>query len=162
MQERFLVSLCVTGLVAFGAINTAAAKPRAMPIEVNITYSDKLEKEFVENYGTREKAFLEETIRKELADELGADAVRADITVIDAKPNRPTFEQLGNKPGLSYQSFSIGGAELSGKTFDKFGNLISIVNYEYTSPSIFDARMMHTWQDADYAIYRFARRLGAD
>ncbi len=162
MQKRFLFSLCAASLFAFGASVSVAAKPQNSSIEVNISYSEKLEKEFKENYGLREKKSIEETIRQELADELGPNAVRADIVVIDVKPNRPTFEQLGNRPGLSMQSFSIGGAELSGRTYDKFGNVISAVNYEYTSPTIIDARLMHTWQDADYAIYRFARRLGSN
>lgn len=161
MQSKLLVSVCAS-VLALGVYGTVSAKPRISPIEISISYSDKLEKEFVENYGIREKKSIEETIRKELSDELGADITRAEVTVIDVKPNRPTFEQMGNKPGLSMQSFSIGGAELSGKTFDRDGKVISVVNYEYTSPSIFDARMNHTWNDADYAIYRFARRLASN
>lgn len=159
MQMVLMASLSVGSLAFLGATG-AMAKPSANSIEVNISYSDKLEKEFKDNYGLREKQAIEESIRKELADELGSNAVRADIVVIDAKPNRPTFDQLGNTPGLSLQSFSIGGAELSGRTYDANGNVISVVTYEYTSPSITDARMAHTWHDADYAIYRFARRLG--
>lgn len=162
LQKLFASALCLSGVALISSPSLASEKPRTNSIEINITYSDKLEKEFKDNYGLREKKAIEETIRKELAEELGKNAVRADIVVIDAKPNRPTFEQLGNTPGLSLQSFSIGGAELSGRTYDAYGNVLSVVNYEYTSPSIIDARMAHTWHDAEYAIYRFARRLATD
>lgn len=138
------------------------AAPRNAPLEINISYSDKLNKEFEKNYGNREKAAIEASLRKELNDELGDNAARVEVTIINATPNRPTFEQMSERPGLSYQSFSIGGAQIEGKSFDAQGKLLHEVEYEYTSPSIYESRYNWTWQDAEYAFYRFARRIASN
>ena len=153
---------CAFALLAINVCTPVVAAPRVNPLEISITYSEKLEKEFQRNYGVREKRFIEQTIQKELSDELGANAARVEVNVINVMPNRPTIEQMDNHPGLSMQSFSIGGAELSGRAFDANGVLLRETQYEYTSPSIFDAQYASTWNDTDYAIYRFAKRLGSN
>ncbi len=84
------------------------------------------------------------------------------LTIEDARPNRPTFEQLSREPNLSFQSFGNGGAEISGELFDAAGNSLGTMEYRWFETNIRDAQFGGTWTDADRAIGRFAKRVSKD
>lgn len=89
-------------------------------------------------------------------------AVTLVVTIEDAKPNRPTFKQLSNEPGLSYHSFGIGGAEFTGALLDAQGNNLGTMDYKWYESDIRDAAFGGTWSDANVAIRRFAKKAAKD
>jgi len=84
------------------------------------------------------------------------------VTLEDAKPNRPTFEQLSREPGLSFQSFGNGGAELTGELIDAQGNVLGTMDYSWYENDIREAAFSGTWSDANIAIRRFAKHAAKD
>lgn len=79
------------------------------------------------------------------------------LTIVEAKPSRPTFEQLGRQPGLSYKSIGLGGATLEGELFNSSGQSLGTVSYAWYESDISDAQYSGTWTDANRAIDRFAK-----
>ncbi|MBL4871114.1 MAG: hypothetical protein JKX72_09185 [Robiginitomaculum sp.] len=78
------------------------------------------------------------------------------IVITDARPNRPTFEQL-KQPGLSLRSFGIGGAKFEA-SMTSSGSDIGTLTYAWYETDIIDASFATTWTDANRAIDRFARK----
>lgn len=82
------------------------------------------------------------------------------ITIIDAKPNRPTFNQLSQEPSLSFQSFSIGGADVSAEVVSAGGAVLGTAKYDYYSNfNDRDVQFSGIWTDADRAFSRFSKKL---
>ncbi len=80
------------------------------------------------------------------------------VTIANAKPNRPTFEQLSRETGLSYQSIGIGGAEIESELIAPGGRSLGTLNYKWYENDIRDARYSGTWGDAHRAFSRYASR----
>lgn len=80
------------------------------------------------------------------------------ITIEDAKPNRPTFKQLSVEPGLSFQSFGNGGAELQADLIAAGGQTLGTMSYRFYETDIRDAQFGGTWSDAHRAFSRFASK----
>lgn len=80
------------------------------------------------------------------------------ITIEDAKPNRPTYNQLSVQPGLSFQSIGNGGAELEAELIAAGGESLGTMSYRYYETDIRDARFGGTWGDAHRAFGRFASK----
>lgn len=114
-----------------------------------------------------------ERLLEEMNDELVADFAKRGLTLSDTaptllrvtidrvKPNRPTFNQLSDDPSLSYESFSIGGADITAEFIQAGGQVIGTAEYDYYS-SFQDGDFIQfagTWTDADRAISRFSERL---
>lgn len=85
------------------------------------------------------------------------------ITLVDVRPNRPTFNQLSRQPGLSFQSFALGGAEFEGELFTAEGASLGQVSYSFYE-TFFDQfqRNTHAWYDARRSMRRFSKRLSKD
>jgi hypothetical protein len=144
--------------MAAAAVTLFASSAFADGVQVNIAYGTKAEKAIAKTYGERERETIRDMLQTNLARALGNQAARVDVVINDIVPNRPTFKQLGDRPGLSFQSFGIGGADISGKAFDSAGNLLGEVNYDWYGDIIW-ADTSWTWTDADRAIYQFSRQL---
>jgi hypothetical protein len=151
MKTRFLATVGLLSALFAGPV-------MAQDLQVNISYGEKAEKAFTKTYGERERQTIQELITTNLQRELGTQATRVDLVINDAKPNRPTFKQLGDNPALSFQSFGIGGADVSGRAFDAQGNLLGEVQYDWYG-DIFWADTSWTWTDAERAFSRFSRLL---
>ena len=80
------------------------------------------------------------------------------ITIEDAKPNRPTFNQLSKEPSLSYESIGLGGAELEAELIAAGGRSLGTMSYRYYENDIREARYGGTWSDAHRAFGRFASK----
>jgi len=80
------------------------------------------------------------------------------VTIEDAKPNRPTFNQLSSQPSLSFKSFANGGAELEAELIAAGGESLGTMSYRYYENDIRDAQFGGIWYDAERAFGRFARR----
>lgn len=163
MSGQFFLSLAVTAATALALAGPvlATSAPTSGPA-VSVTYSEDLSEKLSEDYGEREKRVLEDMVGTSLRRELPASVTRVEVELVDAVPNRPTFQQMGNEPGLSFSSFGVGGAELKGRAFDASGAMVGEVRYRWYSNDIVWAQNAWVWEDADRAIDRFAQELADD
>ena len=149
----------------FAAIGALAILPTAAATEVAVTYSDDFAEELADNYGEREGETLTEDILEDLDrafEKAGVAPVRVDVVIVDAKPNRPTFEQMSKKPGLDpIRSISLGGMELTGTAYDADGNVVATQEYEWFENDIRDVIGSATWTDANRASRRFAKKFAS-
>jgi len=147
----------------FAAIGALAILPTAAATEVAVTYSDDFAEELSDNYGEREGETLTEEIIEDLDrafDKAGVAPARVDVVIVNAKPNRPTFQQLSDRPGLdAFRSISLGGMELTGTAYDADGNVLATQEYEWFENRIEDSVGAATWSDANRASSRFAKKL---
>lgn len=146
---------------AFVAGLSAAA--HAAPAAVDVTVGPELMAKAEKTYGVRDAHDLADALRKDVSQRLartGAyDGARIELVIADARPNRPTFKQLGATPGLSMRSIAIGGATIDGRIVAADGR-VTPVHYRYYSPTLRDALTTSTWGDAEWTFSRFAHELG--
>jgi hypothetical protein len=149
--------LVLTALLA-GLATTASAAPAS----VNVSVAPKLQKVFDKDYGVREEqqlvADLKRSVEREAAKSAALDGARIELVLTDVKPNRPTFKQMGDKPGLSMESFGVGGAAITGRVIDADGHERP-VSYRWYETDIRQAYGHWVWTDATWTFDRFARRL---
>lgn len=134
--------------------------------------SSRLRSGFANNgfYGDKSLSRLTEKLSEKVSQRLtkvGLDvteeaSMKLVLTIEDARPNRPTFEQLSREPSLSFQSVANGGAEITGELFDSAGNSLGTMEYRWFETDIREAQFGGTWSDADRAISRFAKRISKD
>ena len=150
-------------LAPLGAVLAVAAGPvLADPASVNVTLGpdlqDKVE-ELGERDVRRQADRLAEIVSRALSRTAALDGARIDLVLTDLKPNRPTFEQMAQRPGLDgHHSLSIGGAAIEGSITTADGQ-VTPVRYDWYSSSLAEVRGYTTWQDADRAYERLASRL---
>lgn len=138
----------------------AAAPASALTVEAKVSpeFQTKLEKD----YGTREAATLTEALTRKIENAFAHQGVNADrvvVTIEDAKPNRPTWQQVSEKPGLDpIRSISIGGAHVKGVAYDASGKEIGTLDYDWYETSLSNVIAATTWSDARTSFDRFARR----
>ena len=149
----------------FAAIGSLAILQTAAATEIAVTYSDDFAEALADNYGEREGEKLTEDILDDLQrafEKAGVDPAKVDVEIVNAKPNRPTFEQLASEPGLdAFRSISIGGMELVGTVYDADGNVVATQEYSWFENNIRDVVGSATWTDANRASRRFATKLAA-
>ncbi len=135
--------------------------PGAIAAEINVSYSPDFSEKLTDDYGEREGAYLAERVRADLERELakaGTDVARIDVTILDAKPSRPTFKQGSDEPGLDmHRSVSVGGMKLQAVAYDAAGTASEPFEYKWYESDIRQAGLT-TWQDARRASSRFAAR----
>lgn len=152
-------------LLSAAALLASATAALAAPATVTVDVAPDLQKKFEKNYGVREAdlltADLQASVEKTLARSGAHDGARIELTLTDVKPNRPTFKQLGDTPGLSMQSFGVGGAAISGKIVAADGTETP-VSYRWYETDIRQASFNWIWSDAEWTFDRFARRLARD
>lgn len=160
---RALTALAALAALAF-AQSAAAATITLAPVTLSPEFQTKLE----DDYGVREGEYLVREVSQSVSRALaraGADVngngdLVLEISIIDAKPNRPTFQQLSDRPGLdSVRSISLGGAELHGVLRSASGAIVAEVDHEYHSPSLEYMFAAGQWTDANRAIDGFAREV---
>lgn len=141
-----------------------AAPAFAAPASVDVGLSPEMQKKFEKTYGTREAdlltADLKASVEKAIAKTGAYDGARIALTITDVKPNRPTFKQLGDTPGLSMESFGIGGATIDGHVIAGDGKMTP-VSYKWYETDIRQARANWVWSDAEWTFDRFARKLAS-
>lgn len=161
----------LAALAALAFAQTALAQTAAAETVTigPVAFSPEFEESLREELGEREGLYLQNEIARQVARELaeaGAalgpnGALTLEITLIDADPNKPTLEQLSDRPGLDYsRSISVGGAELRGVLRNANGQVLAEIDHEYNSVDLFQAATfaLTTWQDAQRAIRGFARK----
>ena len=131
--------------------------------------SRRLNAAFANNgkYGQKAIDHLVEEMTEELAEDFDKYGIATSddaptllrVTLEMAKPNRPTFNQLSEDASLSFQSFSIGGAEITAEVIGASGENLGTMEYDYYST--LNENGFHPvgiWQDADRSISRFSKK----
>lgn len=151
-------------LLALSAIIFAISAPAAVQAapQIHVTVSPALQAKAKKTYGVVEIDRLAGRLRERVASELARTGALSDATVeltlVDARANRPTFKQLGDRPGLSLQSFGVGGADVQGRVIAANG-AVTPVSYRWYETDISQAVGRSTWGDAEWTLDSFARRL---
>lgn len=145
----------LTLAAALGLAGAAAAQAPA----VSVTIGPKLQAK-AETLGQRELDYLARDLQRSVGTRLAraGQAGRYELVIVDAKPNRPTFEQLGDKPGLSPMSFGLGGATVEGAFVAPDGSRTPI-RYGWYESDLSWAQSASTWSDAETAFDKLGSRL---
>jgi len=149
----------ILALAAAAAALIAASPASAAPARVDVAVGPALQAKAEKVYGKREVQYLANELRRDverrLANSNAYDDARIELTLTDAVPNRPTFKQLGDQPGLSFDSFGVGGATIEGRLITPDGRSTPLA-YRYYETDIRYARNTATWFDAEWSFQQFA------
>jgi hypothetical protein len=148
-------------LAALAGLALAAA-PAAAAVTVEAKVSTEFQQKLEKDYGVREADKLTRALISKIEGVFDRQDVMADrvvVTIEDAKPNRPTLQQVSDKPGLDpMRSISVGGARVSGIAYDASGAEIGRFDYHWYETDISNVIAATTWSDARWTFDRFARR----
>ena len=153
------------GLAALAFAQSAAAVTMSP-----VAFSPEFETELNDELGVREGDVLREDVERAVAASLARRGVSVgdgggsiEVVIVDAAPNRPTWQQLNDEPNLDYiRSFSIGGAELRGVIRGANGEVLTEVEHRRYNHSIDELGGMppaYTWYEARRSIRRFAEKI---
>lgn len=117
-------------------------------------------------YGERELQHLTERLQSKIEQKFAKKNIAISdtattvlrVTLEDVKPNRPTFEQLSQEPGLSFQSIGIGGAEITSELIKADGDSLGKIDYKWYESNFHEAQFNSTWTDAHRAFNRYANK----
>lgn len=151
-------------LAPLAAVLAVAASAHADPATVRVTLGPALQDK-VEDLGSRDVQQqadrLVQVVQQTLARRGTLDGARIDLVLTDLKPNRPTMEQVIDRPGLDpIRSVSIGGATIEGQITTASGEVLPI-RYDWYTTNLADVYGYSTWQDAETAYRRLASNLVA-
>jgi hypothetical protein len=159
MRAALVSTFSLLGLL-LGAAQPALAAPAVSTVKVAIgpALADK-----VDEIGKRDLDILTAELRRTVERRIPTSADGGTLTLVidDARPNRPTAQQLMTTQGLSMESFGLGGAKISGDYVDPAGRRTPIA-YSWYGDDIRWTRYGSTWQDAEDAFDRLAGRLAKD
>lgn len=135
--------------------------PIANASEFTVTYSDKFTEKLEDDYGLKEGQYLADEIQEDLAryiDKAGISVSHIDVIIEDARPNKPTMKQMGDRLSLDYgRSISTGGMKLTLNALDADQNIIaSLTDDDYENDLRFASPI--TWGDAYTASARITRK----
>lgn len=150
----------VSAILLLGAAQPALAAPAVSAVKVSI--GPELAGK-ADEIGDRDLDILAAELRRTVEKRLPAAQGGGVLTLVidDARPNRPTPQQLMTTQGLSMESFGNGGAKISGDYVDPSGRRTPIA-YSWYGDDIRWARHSSTWHDAENAFDRLADRLAKD
>lgn len=154
----------VLSVMAVGFALPALAAPQVSSVRVSI--GPDLAKQ-TQTLDAREFDYLTRELKRSVEKRLNRSGAldpaggELDLIIEDARPNRPTLREMAAKPGLSYQSFGVGGARISGEYRAPTGARTP-VNYSWYETDIRWAQYGSTWSDADEAFDRLAESLAKD
>lgn len=149
-------------LAPLGLALAIAASAQADPAGVHVSLGPDVQRDAAElghDEVDRQTERLARLVTRELSRRGVLDGATLNLVVTDLKPNRPTFQQLMDRPGMDgHRSLSIGGAAIEGEIITASGERIPVA-YDWYSYSIAEVQGYSTWQDADRAFARFADNL---
>ena len=144
------------------AVIALATAAQAQEPNVTVTLGPKLQEQ-VEDLGPREVRDqadrLAERVREALARRNDLNGTAVNLVLTDLKPNRPTLQQLTDRPGLDrIRSVSIGGAAVKGEIVTADGRNLPF-EYDRFNSSLADVYGFSTWWEADRVFDRVARKI---
>jgi len=147
---------------AFSAVASLMLAAPAFAVTVEARTSPAFQEKLKDDLGVREEKILTDRLSEKVTHVFNLRGVKADrvvVTIEDAKPNRPTWEQTADKPGLDpMRSISIGGARVTGIACDASGKEIGTFEYKWYESNIANVIPGATWDDAQKTFDRFASR----
>lgn len=148
--------------VAISALAGLLMASPAMALTVEAKVSTEFQKKLTDDIGVRESKILTDTLTSKVTkifEQKGVKADRVVVTIEDARPNRPTMEQVSNKPGLDpIRSISLGGARVTGIAYDASGAQIATIDYKWYESDLTNVIAGTTWSDARESFDRFAHK----
>lgn len=149
-------------LAPLAGVLAVAAAAHAEPATVNVTIGPELRHDAID-LGEREVRDqadrLAQVVSRELESRGVLEGAQVNLVLLDIAPNRPTFQQMADRPGLDgHRSVSAGGAEIGGEIITADGERIP-VRYRWYTASVAEVTGFTTWQDADRAFNRLADNL---
>lgn len=155
-MRRFAFLAPLTAAMALAG--AAAAQPSSVSVTVSPDFT-KTAAELGQRDVQQQVDDLTATVTRVLTERYALDGARIELVITDLKPNRPTMQQVTDKPGLDMmRSLSIGGAAIEGSVTTASGE-VQPVKYDYYSNTLAEVRGSTTWQDASTAFDRLARNL---
>lgn len=152
--------------VAISALAGLMLAAPAFAVTVEAKTSTEFQTKLKKDFGVREEKILTDALTKRVTkifNERGIKAERVVVTIEDAKPNHPTWEQTSNKPGLdAFRSVSVGGAHVTGIAYDASGKEIGRYDYDWYESDLSNVIPAATWSDANTVFDRFARRFAKE
>lgn len=144
------------------AVIALATAAQAQAPNVTVTVGAKLQEQ-VEELGPREVRDqadrLAERVREALARRNDLNGTAVNLVLTDLKPNRPTLQQLTDRPSLDrIRSVSIGGAAVKGEIVTADGRNLPF-EYDRFNSSLADVYGFSTWWEADRVFDRVARKI---
>lgn len=144
------------------AVIALATAAQAQAPNVTVTLGPKLQEQ-VEDLGPREVRDqadrLAERVREALARRNDLNGTAVNLVLTDLKPNRPTLQQLTDRPSLNrIRSVSIGGAAVKGEIVTADGRSLPF-EYDRFNSSLADVYGFSTWWEADRVFDRVARKI---
>ena len=144
------------------AVIALATAAQAQAPNVTVTLGPKLQEQ-VEELGPREVRDqadrLAERVREALARRNDLNGTAVNLVLTDLKPNRPTLQQLTDRPSLDrIRSVSIGGAAVKGEIVTADGRNLPF-EYDRFNSSLADVYGFSTWWEADRVFDRVARKI---
>ena len=143
--------------------SSARAEVLSTVASVQVQIGPELQAKAARDLGERDIARLAATLKGDVQRELERTGVlaggRLELVLTDVRPSRPTLQQFSNRPGLSHESFGIGGATLEGQAISVAGD-VTPIHFRWYADDIEDAPRKATWTDAYAAFDRFAYRFG--
>jgi hypothetical protein len=134
--------------------------------EVKVAIGPRLEAK-AKDYGQDQLDMLAGDLKKDVQDalqrkgRLGSGGARLELTIVDAKPDHPTPQQLMKTPGLDYaRSVGRGMAVIDGFEIQPNGARRHL-HFEYEPGFLGDARVEGTWGDAENTFEWFAQDYAA-
>ncbi len=147
------------GLSALGLLCCAGAAAATPTITVSV--GQELAKK-ADRYGPRDveliRHWLQTATERAMAKPGAVQPQRIDLVLENATPNRPTFEQMNRRPGLSFGSIATGGASITGSVTEADGS-VRPVRYQWFETNLFQNFAPTTWTDAERAFNGLASRL---
>lgn len=156
----------LTAILALGATIASPALSAPKVATVSVSIGPDLAKK-TQTLDAREFDYLTRELKRSVEKRLDRSGAldpaggELDLVIEDARPNRPTLREMSAKPGLSYQSFGVGGARVSGE-YRAASGARTPVAYSWYETDIRWAQYNGTWSDADEAFDRLAVRLAKD
>ncbi|MEZ5972065.1 MAG: hypothetical protein R3C31_09690 [Hyphomonadaceae bacterium] len=146
-------------LLASAAVFAFAAPAWAQSTPVS--FSPEFQNSLEETYGVREGEILRTAVSDAISRELtrrgvSADSASIEVTIVNAEPNRPTMQQMFDRPSLDMRSISVGGAELRATVHGANGATTEVTHrrFNHSLEDILGAAT--TWSEARHAIRQFA------
>lgn len=148
-------ALLLSMLLAAGPAFAQGAAP-----DVSVSIGPELQ-EKAKEYGERDLQRLAAELEADVEKALAAsgrlpEGSRVELVLTDARPSRPTFEQMARTPGLDMRSVYNGGAAIRAVEITPSGERRE-VSYSWYENDIRWGRAKTVWTDAETAFDRFAR-----
>ncbi|MFI4976961.1 MAG: hypothetical protein ACHP84_20700 [Caulobacterales bacterium] len=153
-------AILLAGVMVLASAGVVAAAPIGTVSEINVHIGAPLQAK-AQKYGDRELEYLSDDLETQVqraltnAGEAGPGGARLDLTIVDATPNRPTFQQMAANIDLCYCSHGIGGADIKGSLTYPDGRTVPL-SFRWYETDIRSEEATATWSDAQWTFERFA------